>query len=170
MKKKSIAMMIFIGLDLFFAHAPSLAKDTQTVTAKAPAWPRDALILFGADWCAPCLVEMRQIDALVAAAAPRRLFVAWLDQPRRLPRTATVPRIPPHQAAELFAAIPGGGGRGLPTSVMTDATGTPCALRTAPLAPQDIAMLIRRCATAPDRRRSDSIALQTARSPSPGAP
>lgn len=113
------------------------------------AWPRSRLILFGARWCAPCVAELRELEALATAVQPQSLMLAWIDHPiRALPVAKAIETIQPNFARDL-AERTAGLGYGLPLAVMTDATGKPCALRRARVHPADIAALRAQCAEKP---------------------
>ena len=91
--------------------------------------PAHALILFGANWCAPCLAELRSLPLWGAAVAPAPLLLAWTDgQPPRLWRQwpANARLLPPGEAGPLLARI-GGRTAGLPYVAMLDDKGRLCA-------------------------------------------
>ena len=103
------------------------------------------IVLFGAHWCAPCQAEFRNLPALVAAAAPDRLVLAWTDRP--LPATvlpATVDTLSAREA-QFLAERFGGEGYGLPFTVMLDREGQECAIWRKPLRPDEIDALRAKC-------------------------
>lgn len=105
------------------------------------------IVLVGARWCAPCHAEVEALPALVSAAAPARITLAWLDRPPRLePRVAlTVELLAPAAARDLAERfLPEG--RGIPFAVALDAAGRACAVHRGPLTTADAAALRARCA------------------------
>lgn len=145
-----------IGLTSALALAPAALADP------APALPRDAVVLFGAHWCAPCTGELRDLDSLLArlAQAPqdagRALVLAWIDRPasgaavmRALARQGgTVqPRValPPPALASAWAGPLLPAAHGLPFAVMTDALGKVCALHQGVTRAADIAEMTAAC-------------------------
>lgn len=113
--------------------------------AAAPVYPPRTLVLFVASWCAPCRAELRQFDAIAAAAAPLEVRVAPLDWTRG---TAAMLRTVPAahvwrsaRVAEAFAQHSGG----LPFSLMTDAEGRICATHDRALDPAAVRAMRRRC-------------------------
>lgn len=107
------------------------------------------IVMFGANWCAPCRVELRQLSSLAAAASPDRLVVAWIDrEPLNRPVSpwANVVFIPPFEAQREFRAI-AGGNYGLPVAAMFDRQGKLCNLVRYPLSPEVVVRLKAGCAT-----------------------
>lgn len=115
--------------------------------------PANALILFGAHWCAPCAVELRSVDALAAAllglapadAGPApRLVLAWIDRAPPVGAARSVAIAPPSVATaweeQHIAAA-----HGLPFAAMTDARGNVCALHKGPLEPTMAPALWSKC-------------------------
>ena len=118
--------------------------------ASEPAAPLHTIILFGADWCAPCVTELRDLPKLAEAAAPDRLELAWTDHPARLPAQAV--RIGVTQASrirvrELMMRY-GQGNSGLPFVVMLRDDGTRCATLGRRLSEEGITALRKRCGPA----------------------
>ncbi len=134
-----VAMMTVLLL-----AGPAAASDD----AKLPA---NALLLFGANWCAPCLEELRNLPALARAAAPSRIILAWTDgAPPRLwrewPANADVtPIADALQAMQRF----GGSSAGLPYAVLLDGKGKPCAELRGKLTPDRLETLKAQCRPAP---------------------
>lgn len=121
------------------------------VTAAAPvarAAPAGGarIVLLGARWCAPCMVEYRALDELVRAAAPDRIVLAWVDRPIPVPPAlrGQVDAMPAEQALELARAV-GGTGFGLPMAVRIPASGAPCRAWRAPLHAGQISALKAAC-------------------------
>jgi hypothetical protein len=116
--------------------------------AKPEPKPAGALILFGADWCAPCLVELRDLAGLAKAAAPRRIVLAWIDGEAAARRSATLPAnvelADPARARFLLDTV-ARDAAGLPYAVMLDGKGGMCADWRAPLPPEDIGAMRARC-------------------------
>jgi thiol-disulfide isomerase/thioredoxin len=97
--------------------------------AAGPVYPPDSILLFVADWCAPCHAEVARLPELVEAARPARLLVVVTDDRDRLTRAAPPEmRWRPDRALlarlrdDLFAD-----NAGLPYSVAIGADGRPCA-------------------------------------------
>lgn len=90
---------------------------------------------------------MRILPALIAAAAPDRIALAWIDRPMPLPSNispATIDNIGAKDAQSLAARL-GGEGYGLPFAVMLDKEGQVCAVWRKPLRPTDIDALRADC-------------------------
>lgn len=116
-------------------------------SARAKEQMERRIVLFGASWCAPCLVEIRELSHLAAAAAPDRLIIAWTDTGAdgylaTLP--ANVERVERRTAQHMLESL-GGDAAGLPYAVMLDAQGRRCAEWRAPLKPRDVARLRALC-------------------------
>jgi thiol-disulfide isomerase/thioredoxin len=96
-----------------------------------PDLPPRAILLFVANWCAPCHAEIARLDEIVVAARPFRVLVVSLDDDRGAarmlrgidpdrrwrPDRTTLARV----RGTLFADV-----SGLPYSVAVDADGRPC--------------------------------------------
>lgn len=92
-------------------------------------FPPGSLILFGANWCAPCLEELRELPVFAQAVAPSRVILAWTDgKPPQLwrewPANAEMAPI-----ADAIAAMEhlGGATAGLPYVMLLDGKGKLCA-------------------------------------------
>lgn len=125
---------------LALVFAPPAMADTS------PAPPANALILFGAHWCAPCTAELRNLDQILARlvllqASSPQLVLAWIDRPvspttvsralgARPDSRQAVPHvvIPTPATAVAWAEPHMDRAHGLPFAVLTDAHGTVCAL------------------------------------------
>lgn len=132
---------------LFVAVAAGLATASPARTDEAPRWPTNTVLLFVAGWCAPCHAELREMDALAAAAEPRRLLVVPADQTRS---TAAMVRPLPaarvwRDPAVLRALWSGALGAGLPLTLATDGEGRVCGEHRRVLRPGDLAALAARC-------------------------
>jgi len=128
------------------ALAVLLAASSAPAAEEAPP-PAHALILFGANWCAPCLAELRSLPDYGAMIAPAPLLVAWTDgQPPRLwpawPGNAQM--VPLGQAPALLARI-GGKTAGLPYVAMLDEKGRLCADLRGKLDRERLAAMLRTC-------------------------
>jgi hypothetical protein len=130
--------------------AVTLALATPPVgvaTAADDPLPPDALVLLVASWCAPCHEQLTRLDALAAAARPRRLVVAAVDDgPRTTAMVKDVPapmllRLRPRGWLRLPAGAPG-----LPFAILTDRQGQPCATTGRAVMPTDVTALAARCA------------------------
>jgi len=133
-----------IRTQLARALAALLLLYAQAAMADSP--PGNALILFGAHWCAPCTAELRDLGAIMHRLAmvqgtQPQLVLAWIDRPvppalvtRVLDAggearggTPHVVILPP-AAASSWAEPHFAKAHGLPFAVMTDAYGAVCAL------------------------------------------
>ena len=100
-----------------------------SLTAWAPpAGPPRTIILFVADWCAPCHAEVERLPEIVAAARPWRVLVAQGDaapDDRLLARVPADRRWTPPDGAARRAFL--SATAGLPYAVALDAAGRICA-------------------------------------------
>ncbi|WP_179505577.1 MULTISPECIES: hypothetical protein [unclassified Sphingomonas] len=116
--------------------------------APAPAEQApNRIVLLGARWCAPCMAEYANLPALVRAAAPDRIVLAWIDRPIAAPPglQGQVDTMPPAAAREL-AERRLGVGFGLPAAV---ASGSACQPWRGPLRPADLPAWRAACAGQP---------------------
>lgn len=129
-------MSLLLGLAMALA-APTAAAD--------PGEPR--LILFGANWCAPCRAELSNLPVLADAARPVPLVVAWLDRqaPAAAERAVQGARLASPAEARALAKAHGRGLTGLPYSVMVGSDGVVCADHKAQLSVEAIARMRGAC-------------------------
>lgn len=116
-----------------------------------PAYPPRAVVLFVADWCAPCHAEVARLPEIAAAAGAWTVLVADGDAPARPGRLARGVKAerrwtpdPATAAAirrDLFADI-----AGLPYAVAFDAAGRRCADTRRGLDAARTRALLERCA------------------------
>ena len=112
-------------------------------------WPSASVVLFVADWCAPCHGEVERVPALVAAAQPWRVLVASGD---RTPRPRLLERVP---AANRWHPDPVTAVRvrrellsrtaGLPYAAVLDRDGHLCAESARPLNSARLRALLAQC-------------------------
>jgi hypothetical protein len=129
------------------AIAAMLLAAPAVTSAGEPVTPAHTIILVGADWCAPCVIELRELPALARAAAPDRLVLAWTDRAARLPAEAVrlgVTQVPLATAREMLARY-GEGNAGLPLAVMLRGDGTACGRLRKGLSKDGIAVLLKSC-------------------------
>jgi hypothetical protein len=110
--------------------------------------PAGALLLFGANWCAPCLGELRSLPAWGAAMAPAPVLVAWTDRaPPRLWREWPVnARLLGLDEARALLRRMESRTAGLPYVALVDAGGHICADLRGALSPARLAAMKARCA------------------------
>lgn len=106
------------------------------------------LLLFGANWCAPCRAELEELPGLAAVLGGDSLVVAWIDgTPRIEPKTlpANVRVLDRRSAQRLFDSF-STANAGLPLAVLRTATGKVCAVVRRRIRPIELATLRRGCA------------------------
>lgn len=113
--------------------------------------PADAVVLVVAGWCAPCRAELAGLHAIAAAARPKSIRVAALDDlPSTRAMLASVPmaqrwRLGPRDRARLAEAV-FARSAGLPFAFATDARGGWCSDRAGGLDAPRTQQLVARCA------------------------
>ena len=117
--------------------------------ADRPLHPGEAggrIVLIGARWCGPCMAEYRELPALVVAARPERIVLAWIDRPLPPPAALAgeVGVMLPAEARRL-ALLRLGEGFGLPAVVFTGAALADCPPLRGRLTVQSLAALLRLC-------------------------
>ena len=124
-----------------------LAMTSVAAPARAPEDKPGTILMFGARWCTPCMVEYRDLPGLVAAAAPDHVVLGWIDRPVSPPSRVRgdVQSLPSGEARRL-ARDAVGDGYGLPISVLLDGAGHVCAIWHAPLHASDLAAFRAQCA------------------------
>ena len=120
----------------------------NATTASAQGAKDHVIFLFGARWCAPCMVEYKDLPNLVRAAAPEHITLAWVDRSIAPPAdlASDVTGISVEKARQIASEV-AGVGYGLPFSAMFDADGHACAIWRHPLAPAGIEQLRLTCRT-----------------------
>ena len=123
---------------------------TAAASATEGGYPPRTLVLFVADWCAPCHGEVAWLDEIAQAAPGWRIGVADGDSPRRPGRlvraVATERRWVPDATTtarlrrELFPDM-----AGLPYSVAFDGAGRVCAESRRPLDAARVAAMLATC-------------------------
>ncbi|MDP9057164.1 MAG: hypothetical protein M3N34_07555 [Pseudomonadota bacterium] len=129
-----------------FASMVTVDQDSAISQDRDKLALANAIVLFGAHWCAPCRGEYRAIPALVAAAAPNQVVLAWVDR-SIAPPSGIVPAngVLDVLDAQALAARIGGEGYGLPFSAMFDSDSRVCSVWRRPLRPDDIKTLKSAC-------------------------
>ena len=113
--------------------------------------PADAVVLVVAGWCAPCRAELADLKAIAAAARPKAVRVAALDDlPSTRAMLAGVPEaqrwsLGPRDRARLAEAV-FARSAGLPFGFATDARGRWCADRAGGADAVRTRQLVARCA------------------------
>jgi len=85
-----------------------------------------SIILFGANWCAPCRAELKDLAQLVRAAVPSQVVLAWLDGRPPVKERPGVTILSREEAVAMFERIPGRN-QGVPFNVIVDGDGKVCA-------------------------------------------
>lgn len=131
---------ILIGTFALANAAPTIAQDPEDVTS-----PAHTLVMFGANWCAPCLEELRNLPALAAGMAPERVVLVWQDgPPRKLwPSWPANAEIKPATEGDRLAG--GAPSAGLPYAVLLDSEGKRCAVWNGKMTPERLPRLKARC-------------------------
>jgi len=142
MENKSIAFVWVLALCLpsSAAFAQGRAEDGRQI------------VLLGARWCAPCMAEWRDLHRSVAAVAPERLVLGWIDGAIPVPPDliGQVGVMPPAQALTLARGALGEG-FGLPAAVMIGGAGRVCAVWRGVLRPEGLMALREGCEVRPRR-------------------
>lgn len=130
--------------------APLRADSAYFDGAGYPATlPAPAVILFYANWCAPCRVEIRSIDDLARAAGPIPVIIVPWDmglQTRQALRTIHPSRIRyiPGGAYRLMTRL-AGPTASLPLAIALNAKGEPCNVQRGGLEAPAIKALLAAC-------------------------
>lgn len=115
-----------------------LAVAAALVPSASQAGGERMLVLFGAHWCAPCMVEYGRLASLVAAAAPDHVELAWIDRPIQRPSNLpSVSILAPENARRLAYEL-AGEGYGLPFAALLEESGQHCMLHRGAIAPEHI--------------------------------
>ena len=128
----------------------TLLAGNASSTGAAPRYPRNALVLFVAPWCAPCYGELARLDDIAAAARPRQVRVLLVEEGARasaMVRTVEASRrwaLPAREMRRVRADVWLRTG-GLPYSVATDDEGRICAEQKGGLDPARTRQLVERC-------------------------
>ncbi|CAM3096239.1 hypothetical protein SPAN111604_03520 [Sphingomonas antarctica] len=132
---------------LAFAAAAAIAGQATDGRGDAAAMPRPALVLFWADWCAPCRAEMLALPEIERAVAPLPVVVVPLSNWRALPAAVDRRkiRVPDGGGWDYLAAlrIP----PALPAAAIVDARGVRCAMHSGGLDALRAAALVTACAS-----------------------
>lgn len=138
------------GPSLNSAYLPESANPTFVDGDGRPAiMPSPAIILFYANWCAPCRVEIRSIDDLARAASPVPVIVVpWDAEARTRQALRNVApaylRYATGGAYRLMVKLAGPSG-GLPVAVALDTEGKPCNIRRQALEASTVKAFLNRC-------------------------
>lgn len=133
--RRSIVLLLLLSF-----CEPASAKDS-------PPKSVGRIVLFGANWCAPCMVELRKLDLIVTLAGTRRVVIAWLDQAPDLPLQSdrrTFDVLSPKSARAMYRSY-GEGNAGVPLTVALDSRDRRCGIVNAPLTGEAIGKLLSGC-------------------------
>ncbi|WP_157081220.1 TlpA family protein disulfide reductase [Novosphingobium naphthalenivorans] len=136
MARLSIISLISLGFITVLSPLRAKAEDRS-----------HTLVLFGASWCAPCIGELRNLDALAAAHGSGRIVIAWSDagiEAIRFDRPETVEVASMERANRLRAAY-APDIAGYPYAVMLDGQGRSCAQWARSVTPRALAEMRRIC-------------------------
>lgn len=141
---RGLSIWIHGGLSACLALACAGSASSQTAEPRARL--AGAIIMFGANWCAPCLEELRNLPELAAATAPGRLILAWRDGSPKPFWPAWPANADIKPSAEIERIV---GSKdlsaGLPYAVVLDGKGERCAVLNGKLTKDRIARLRARC-------------------------
>ena len=129
------------------------AQVTRDGAGVARVLPKPAIILFWADWCAPCRVEVRMIAQLDEAAGSIPVIVVPMESGRRTREALAgvnsahvrYVRSNPYVLLRTLA----GDTAGLPVSVAIDRAGTTCAVKQGAITVGEIHAWVLKCARPP---------------------
>ena len=119
-----------LGIAIVIATLSCVARPTLAADPPIPirdgadrvgTLPRPAILLFWADWCAPCRNEVRLLPELTRAAAPLPVIVVPVDASQRT--RYLLKMLAPAQVAFVV-----GGGQGLLNALARDPAGLPVAV------------------------------------------
>jgi len=138
MRRTSILFILMSAAVLSMALPPPLQAQSEGSGRR--------IVLWGARWCAPCMVEWRDLPRLAATLAPDRIVLAWVDRPIPVPpvlasQVSTMPAL----EARALAMRYGGQGFGVPMAALIDAHGEACPVWRRALRPEDVAEFYRMC-------------------------
>lgn len=140
---------------IFAGAAPGRAAESE----------RRSLVLFGASWCAPCIAELRNMEAIAASMPGGRIVIAWNDSGIsrfRFARPANVELASPARARALKAEL-AGDAAGYPYAVMLDGEGRVCARWRRGVTSDAVAAMRRECDKARARAAQSAAAASSAR-------
>jgi thiol-disulfide isomerase/thioredoxin len=133
-----IATLSCVARPALAAEPPIAIRDGA---GRAEILPHPAILLFWADWCAPCRNEVRLLPELTNAAAPLPVIVVPVDASQR-----TQHLLQALDPAQVAYVVSGGQGllnalardpAGLPVAVALSAVGEACAVKLGALSPSE---------------------------------